>query len=155
MIRQNIAIWIITVCFMASCNHDIVYDQYVSTDPEGWTWQDKKAFEVDITDTVSLHNIYIQVRHTLDYPMSNLYMFVRIEGPSGQTLSDTLNFILAHPDGKWIGSGVGKLKELSLLYRKHTVFAQPGIYRFELEQGMRSSELPVTNVGLRIVKQQP
>jgi gliding motility-associated lipoprotein GldH len=140
---------------MVSCNHDVVYDQYQPAGSDGWAWQDTKEFEADITDTVSLHNLYIQVRHTLDYPMSNLYMFVRIEGPSGQTMTDTVNVFLAYPDGKWIGSGIGKLKELSLLYRKHTVFAQPGRYRFMLEQGMRSPEIPVTDVGIRIEKQQP
>ena len=39
---------------------------------------------VEITDTVSLNNIYLQVRHTVEYPMSNLYMFVHIKGPTGQ-----------------------------------------------------------------------
>ncbi len=64
-----------------------------------WKWQDAREFEVDITDTISLHNIYLQVRHTVEYPMSNLYMFVHVKGPSGQLLKDTVNLILANPDG--------------------------------------------------------
>lgn len=155
MARRSSVLLIIAFLSFVSCNQGVVYDQYQSANEEGWTWKDRKEFVVDMEDTVSMHNLYIQIRHTLDYPMSNLFMFVRIEGPSGQTLTDTVNFILAHPDGKWIGSGVGKLKELRLLYRKHTVFADPGPYRFILEQGMRSPVIPVTDVGIRIEQEQP
>jgi len=137
---------------LISCNNNVVYDKFISTGDTGWTWNDPFEFRVDINDTVSLNNLYIQIRHTVDYPMSNLYVFVDVKGPSGQSLTDTVNFILAEQDGKWLGSGIGKIRELRFLYRKNTVFKDPGEYIFKLEQGMRSSDLPVTDVGIRIEK---
>jgi gliding motility-associated lipoprotein GldH len=112
-------------------------------------------FKADITDTVSFNNIYLQVRHTVEYPMSNLYMFVHVKGPSGQYLTDTVNMILAAPDGKWKGKGNGHIRELMLLYRKQTQFRIPGTYTFTLEQAMRQPELPVTDLGVRIVRVNP
>ena len=103
-------------CF--SCDPGMVYDQFERVEQGMWTWQDAKEFEADISDTVSMHNIYLQVRHTTEYPMSNLYMFVHILSPAGQQLTDTVNMILAAPDGKWTGKGNGNLRELMLLYRK-------------------------------------
>jgi len=145
---QSIAILLIML--LASCDPDMVFDQYSKTEDGLWRWQDAKEFFVEITDTVSLNNIYLQVRHTVEYPNSNLYMFVHVKGPSGQVIKDTVNLVLANPDGKWIGRGIGNLKELRLLYRKNTKFSQPGTYTFTLEQGMRSPELPVTDLGIRI-----
>jgi gliding motility-associated lipoprotein GldH len=133
----------------------MVYDQYSSTEDGLWRWQDAKEFFVEITDTVSLNNIYLQVRHTVEYPLSNLYLFVHVKGPSGQFKKDTVNLVLANPDGKWIGRGTGNLRELRLLYRKHTKFSQQGTYTFTLEQGMRNPELPVTDLGVRVERIKP
>jgi gliding motility-associated lipoprotein GldH len=135
---------------LTSCDPNMVYDTYVSTENGSWRWQDAKQFDIPVEDTLSMHNIYLQVRHTVEYPMSNLYMFVHIKGPGGQLLKDTVNLILAESDGKWIGRGTGNLKELSLLYRKNTRFSLPGIYTFTLEQAMRNPELPVTDLGIRV-----
>jgi gliding motility-associated lipoprotein GldH len=135
---------------LTSCDPGVVYDQFETMEDGTWSWTRPKEFKVDVTDTLSLNNIYLQVRHTVDYPMSNLYMFVYVKSPSGQMLKDTVNIVLAEPDGKWIGKGSGHLRELMLLYRKQTRFGEPGIYTFTLEQGMRNPKLPVTDIGIRI-----
>ena len=143
------------VLFLVSCDPHMIYDQYVHTKDGMWNWTDAREFSVDITDTTSLHNIYLQVRHSVEYPMSNLYMFVHVKGPGGQHLKDTVNLILAAPDGRWLGSGTGKLRELQLLYRSQTQFGSSGTYVFTLEQGMRNPELPVNDLGIRIERANP
>jgi gliding motility-associated lipoprotein GldH len=148
---------ILIAVFMASmllisCDRGMVYDHFETMKEGTWSWRDAREFPVEVTDTVSLHNIYLQVRHTVEYPMSNLYMFVYVKSPQGQLLKDTVNIQLAEPDGRWIGKGSGNLREISLLYRKQTRFGKPGVYTFTLEQGMRNPELPVTDIGVRIVR---
>ena len=151
----------ITVVFMVlllhlhSCDPDMVYDQFVELDQGMWTWNDALEFEAEISDTLSLHNIYLQVRHTTEYPMSNLYMFVHVKSPTGQHMKDTINMILAAPDGKWTGKGNGNIREIMLLYRKQTKFRVPGTYIFTLEQAMRQEALPVTDLGVRIERSNP
>ncbi len=138
-----------------SCQPDTVYDHYESTRDGSWSWTDPQEFMVDISDTLSMHNIYLQVRHTVDYPMSNLYMFVHIKGPGSQILKDTVNLVLARPDGEWTGRGAGNLREISLLYRKQAQFRIPGNCVFTLEQAMRMPELPVRDLGIRIERINP
>lgn len=138
-----------------SCGSGMVYDQYEPTDHGIWRWQDAIEFSVDISDTVSLNNIYLQMRHTVEYPLSNLYMFVHVKSPSGQHITDTVNMVLAAPDGKWTGKGNGNIRELMLLYRRQTQFRIPGTYVFTLEQAMRQPELPVTDLGIRIERIKP
>ena len=141
--------------FCHACDSDMVYDQYVHLDQGIWTWQDRLEFEAEISDTLSMHDIYLQVRHSTEYPMSNLYMFIHILSPTGQQLKDTVNMILAAPDGRWTGRGNGNIRELMLLFRKQSIFAVPGTYVFTLEQAMRKEELPVTDVGIRIERSNP
>lgn len=138
-----------------SCDSGTVYDQYEPTGNGMWRWQDAMEFSVDISDTISLNNIYLQVRHTVEYPLSNLYMFVHVKSPSGQHMTDTINMVLAAPDGKWTGKGNSNIRELLLLYRKQTQFRIPGTYVFTLEQAMRQPELPVTDLGIRIERINP
>lgn len=135
-----------------SCDKNVVFDDYQHIENSIWTWDDVKSFPFMVDDTVSEHNILLQLRHTTDYPMSNLYLFVKVTGPSGQSLSDTINYILAEPDGRWTGKGNGNLRELRYMYRKQTVFPEVGNYSISVEQGMREPRLPVSDIGVRIEK---
>ncbi len=154
MNRHVVKTLLMLVALTVSCDRNVFYDEYVRTGGE-WTWLDAREFFVEVSDTLSLYNIYLQVRHTVEYPMSNLYMFVHVKGPGGQVRKDTVNLILAEPDGDWIGRGNGHLRELQLLYRKQTQFRDPGTYVFTLEQAMRNPELPVTDLGIRIERINP
>jgi gliding motility-associated lipoprotein GldH len=146
---------VLLLLLLGSCDPDRVYDHYISTGDGQWKWNEVEVFDVEMNDTLSVHNIYLQVRHTVDYPMSNLYMFVVLKGPSGQFRRDTVNLVLAAPDGRWIGRGTGKLRELQLLYKKQILFGEAGTYSISVEQAMRKEELPVTDVGVRIERVNP
>ena len=126
MIPRRILATIFSMILFTGCDPEMVYDHYVSLENGRWKWNDVAEFEMDITDTISLNNIFVQVRHSTDYPMSNLYMFVYVKGPNGQFRKDTVNLILATPEGQWIGKGAGRLRELSLLYKSQTRFGEPG-----------------------------
>jgi gliding motility-associated lipoprotein GldH len=138
-----------------SCDSGTVFDQYEHTENGLWGWQDPIEFRVDISDTLAMNNIYLQIRHTVEYPFSNLYLFVHVKSPTGQQITDTINMVLAAPDGKWTGRGNGNIRELMLLYRRQTQFRTPGTYVFTLEQAMRLPELPVTDLGIRIERIKP
>lgn len=138
-----------------SCDKNMVYDTFLRTGDNTWEWDEPLDFRFTMEDTVQYHDILLQLRHTTDYPMSNIYMFVRVEGPSGQALTDTVNLVLAKKSGEWIGKGIGQVRTIAYMYRKNTIFPTPGEYRISLEQAMRSPELPVTEAGVRIIRSTP
>ena len=148
-------VFLLSVLFLGACDRSMVYDEFVRIDNSSWHWDDPAEFTFEMEDTVNFHDILIQVRHPLDYPLSNLYMFVHVEGPSGQEMTDTINFILAEHSGKWIGKGVGNIRSIGYLYKKNTVFPQPGAYDVTIEQAMRLPEVPVSEVGVRVEKVNP
>jgi gliding motility-associated lipoprotein GldH len=93
------------------------------------------------------------VRNTSLYPMSNLYLFITTIAPSGHSIRDTVEVILADEKGKWLGSGLGDIWDLQQLYKENVRFAQQGRYIFEYEQAMRTEKLPfILDVGLRVEK---
>jgi len=152
-IRSLLIFLPLTIAMLVSaCDRNMVYEEYISLEGNSWKWGDKMEYAFELNDTSTLYDILIQLRHSTSYPLSNLYMFVNVEGPSGQTMTDTLNFILAENSGKWIGKGVGNIREIGYLYRKNARFPEPGTYRVSIEQAMRLPEVPVNDVGLRVAK---
>jgi gliding motility-associated lipoprotein GldH len=137
---------------ISSCDPNMVYDQYHSTENENWSWPEVRKFEVDMQDSTGLFNLFINIRHTKEYPKSNLYVFIKIEAPNGSVLKDTVDIQLANDSGKWFGHGFGNILMHRLKYREAVKFPQKGLYTISLEQAMRLEEVPVTDVGIRIEK---
>lgn len=133
-----------------ACDPGMVYDHFEKTPGGNWNWNEPLTFSVDMQDKDKSFNIYLSVRHTRDYPKSNLYVFLDVTSPAGATLRDTIEFTLAEPSGKWTGHGFGSTVVVRKLYRQQTHFPNPGTYTFRIEQAMRLEEVPVTDVGLRI-----
>ena len=115
-----------------------------------WHYQDIKNFETEITDSLQSYNLLVNIRHTTDYPTSNLFVFITTSGPAGISLKDTLEILVANERGKWLGYGFGKIKHISRMYKSNVRFSRPGNYVFTVEQAVREPEIPVTDVGFRI-----
>ncbi len=142
--------------WLTSCDPDMVYEKNKETDPAGWSAGDIIKFNVEIADTVTPHNFYLNIRTTADYKYANLFLFLRTLYPSGEMSSDTLECYLADVDGRWLGKRSGSKIDNRILFRKNFRFRQSGIYSFEFEQGMRDSLLKeVSDFGIRIEKANP
>lgn len=145
-----------SLVLLSSCDSSRVYEQNSKLSEQGWSLKEKPVFEVEILDTVSSMNVYVNVRHSGHYPFSNLWLFVNTQLPDGSKKRDTLECVMAAKDGKWLGSGLGDIWDLQTPL-KTTRFSQEGTYYFELEQGMRYGDqaqitlLPeIMDVGIRI-----
>ncbi len=138
---------------LCSCDPARVYEQYKNIPTEGWGKDSIAAFNVQVEDTLSYNNIYINLRNTSAYPFSNIYLFVKATAPGGAFALDTVEYMLADQYGHWQGKGFSKILDNRLIFRKSVRFPRSGIYKFEIQQGMRMNVLPhVSNVGLRIEK---
>ena len=73
-----IIILILFPLLFVSCDKNVVVDMYQHIDNSIWTWDDVRRYAFEIDDTITEHDILIQLRHTCDYPMSNLYIFVEV-----------------------------------------------------------------------------
>lgn len=155
-LRKNKAVIAGCLCAMllfASCNSNVVYSKYNTFANNEWYAKDKAVFDVDITDTQSLHNISLLIRHADGYPYSNLFLFVTSKYPDGKVLTDTMEVVLATQKGEWQGSGAGDIYDLKVPIKKNARFVLPGKYEFIFEQGMRVDPLPlIMDLGFEIEK---
>jgi gliding motility-associated lipoprotein GldH len=141
-----------TLLFYA-CNSNVLFTDSVSMPVEEWTLENIPAFAPEITDTVSLHNIFFTLRTGSSYPFRNIYLFVSTTSPAGKTITDTLQYMLADEKGKWYGKGIGDVHELNLSYKANVYFPSKGIYSFKVRHGMRTETLKgIYDIGLRIEK---
>ena len=153
-------LYLLPLALLLSCNSNVVFSEYKSLpEDEGWAKKNKIAFEVDIEDTESRHDIYVNVRNADTYMYRNLFMFLETKYPDGQTKMDTLEVLLADEKGNWMGSGAGDLWDNSILFKKNTKFPLKGKYTFTFEQAMRFGDqttidpLPfIMDVGITIEK---
>ncbi|MCB0403049.1 MAG: gliding motility lipoprotein GldH [Flavobacteriales bacterium] len=147
-------IFLFLVPGLVSCDTNKVYDEYMAIDGGVWLNEKVATFQFEAQDTVTAHNLYINVRNKGNYKYSNLYLFVTLKGPNGNELRDTVNCVLADSRGKWLGTGIGDLWDLRVPYVGGFKFAQKGTYVVSLEQAMREEKGldGISDVGLRVEK---
>lgn len=160
---MNRGIAFLTISFLlilAACTDKGVYEKNISIPSYNWHKDSVAFFKVDISDTLSLHSFYINLRHTGSYKYSNIYMFVNTSFPSGKRFRDTVECVLANDKGKWLGDGSGDVFDNQVLFKNDIRFPEQGTYIFEFEQAMRAGRdsymeiLPeIMDVGLKIERQ--
>jgi gliding motility-associated lipoprotein GldH len=144
---------LIAALFFASCNKNVVYTKYETFNDSQWFAKDKAVFDVEITDTQTLNNISLMVRHADTYPYNNLFLFVTTKYPDGKVLTDTMEVVLSNSKGEWMGSGAGDIFDFKVPIKKNVRFPLAGKYQFIFEQSMRVDPLPmIMDFGFEIEK---
>lgn len=142
-------ILLISIAIMSCVNKNVIYDESVIIPNASWDNKELPYFDIMIDDTLSDYNFYFNIRHLENYRYSNFYMFLHTTFPNGNTTHDTIECILAYPDGQWIGEGSGSMRSLKILFNNNLRFPLKGNYHFEIEQAMREPVLDgVADVGL-------
>lgn len=137
-------------CFFAGCDQ-VMFQAHENMPDKIWEADHNIGFDVEVTDTVTGYDFYIDLRNEGTYPYSNIYMFVNTTFPSGKTARDTVECILADHSGRWLGNGLGNVLDNHILFKKNIRFPSTGTYRFEFEQGMRTESLPsILDLGISI-----
>ncbi|MCH4822541.1 gliding motility lipoprotein GldH [Gramella lutea] len=140
----------------SSCDRNRVFDEYESLN--GWHKDSVVTFELENIDSSKVYDLFLNVRNNKDYKYSNLFLITEIKFPQGKVISDTLEYEMTKPNGEWLGTGFGDVKESKLWYKENVKFEESGKYRVTIQQAMRKNgevngieELEgITDVGFRI-----
>ena len=151
MLQNKYIIVLFLAIGLASCDRNGVFEENIDTPNKIWAESNVAKFIAPIADTISYHNIYINIRNTTDYPNCNLYLFIATSAPSGATQLDTIECFLADDQGKWLGKGFGYIRDSQIPYKSSVRFPQMGNYKFEIKQAMRTDSLSgISSVGIRV-----
>ncbi len=141
-----------------SCDSNRVFDEYQSMENNIWLRSNQVVFKVEINDTISKNNLFLNLRNNKDYEFSNLFIIAKISFPDGFKVIDTLEYEMTDKVGNFLGVGYTDIKENKLFYKENVIFNQKGLYSVKIEQAMRKvgnikaldSLIGVTDLGFRI-----
>lgn len=142
---------------MISCDKSQVFDAYKTLD-DGWPKETIIKFTFDHEVSKKPENLFLNIRDNDDYPFSNLFLIVKLEQPKGKIHIDTLEYLMANPDGTLMGNGFSDIKENKLSYKKGFMFPEKGSYKVSIQQAVRENGKVkgveklegITEVGFRI-----
>ncbi|MFM7015714.1 MAG: gliding motility lipoprotein GldH [Bacteroidota bacterium] len=138
---------------VACSDPDTLFEENKPISEGNWDAEQVFKFETAIPDTTNGYNVYLNLRNSGSYPYSNIFLFVNTYFPSGTIDKDTVEIMLASPEGKWLGRGLGDIWDNRILFKRNVTFPEKGKYRFEISQAMRLNPLPgITDAGIRIEK---
>lgn len=158
MFRSNIILFVLFFSLIGvSCDSNRVYDEYKSV-PNKWNKDSVISFKVNPPDSLNRYNLFVNLRNTNEYKYSNLFLIVEMAFPHGKTITDTLEYKMADPTGKLLGTGLTDIKENKLWYKENIIFNESGPYTVNIQHAMRENgkvngvvDLEgITDVGFRI-----
>lgn len=158
MLRSNIVLFVLILSFViVACDSNRIYDEYKSV-PDVWNKDSIIGFNINPPDSLNRYNLFVNLRNTNEYKYNNLFLIVEMVFPHGKTIKDTLEYKMADPTGKLLGSGLTDVKENKLWYKENIIFNEAGLYKVNIQHAMRENgkvngvvDLEgITDVGFRI-----
>ena len=146
---------IATIVIFVSCDNSTVFEKYKSFENQEWNTDSLVSFDYTITDTISTYKLVLNVRHGVEYEYQNLFLFINYNSSR-----DTIELLLADKSGKWIGSGIGDIREVKTIFSMGKTYSKKENNTIKIEQAMRyGSAEKITNlkfidaIGISIVKE--
>ncbi|MDO5656211.1 MAG: gliding motility lipoprotein GldH [Flavobacteriaceae bacterium] len=138
---------------MFSCRQKNFYFEEVANIKNQWRSDDVKSFKFPVKENDKKFTIYFIIRNNNSYKYSNIYFFTSIKSPDGEIITDTLEYQLAYPNGKWMGFGMGEIKQNTLVFKENMALKDTGIYQVNIVQAMRETDLEgIEDISLMIEK---
>lgn len=162
MLKNSLFIFLSCCAFFCSCDSNRIYDEYKSV-PNQWHKDSIISFNVIPPDSINNYNLFVNLRNTNEYKYSNLFLIVEMDYPNGKIVKDTLEYKMADPSGKFLGTGFTDVKENKLWYKGHEkpfIFNETGEYKINIQHAMRQNGQVsgienlegITDIGFRIEK---
>jgi gliding motility-associated lipoprotein GldH len=153
---------IVTVFMLAmvvGCDTTRVYEKNHNFDERYWLVSEQPVFEFKVDDAEAPVNVYCNLRNSISYPYSRIFVKYTLNDSSGKEIkSDMINtFLFDKKTGEPQGaSGVGDIYDHQIPLLTNYTFDSSGKYSVRFEQFMRTDTLEgMLAVGLRVERAGP
>ncbi len=148
---------LLSLILFLSCNSSSEGEVMMNSVNSKWSKKSEQKFNLEISDPQNPKNIIFVVRNNNDFPYSNIRFIVNFTDlQTRKKETDTLNYVLAKPNGEWLGTGFGDTKETFFQYKLNYKFPKKGKYEIGLIQAMRNDILPgIEDIGVKIETAKP
>ncbi len=149
---KKVLFFLLLAVLSSSCGSIDVYEKTKAFDQQSWGETDRPSFVFSVTDTISLYNIFVVLRHTDAYHFNNIWLNITTIAPGDTALTQQLNLTLGNTKG-WLGAAMDDIIEHRILIISNPVHLKKGNYTFMLQQTMRENPLQnILNAGMRVEK---
>ncbi len=148
---------LLSLILFLSCNSSSEGEVMMNSVNSKWSKKSEQKFNLEISDPQNPKNIIFVVRNNNDFPYSNIRFIVNFTDlQTRKKETDTLNYVLAKPNGEWLGTGFGDTKETFFQYKLNYKFPKKGKYEIGIIQAMRNDILPgIEDIGVKIETAKP
>lgn len=144
---------LIILLFLSACGRNELFTAFHSFPKETWDKDEVVVFKTDSLDG-SMDKVQwsIPLRHSIEYPYRNLWLFVELTQDNGISKKDTLEVVFQLPDGTWLPQvkGSSAVKETTI-HLPYYLQKPKGVYTLSIQHGMRDSLINgMLNLGVQL-----
>ncbi|MCP4521717.1 MAG: gliding motility lipoprotein GldH [Cytophagales bacterium] len=156
-----LAVLCVFACLLGSCQDETrVFERNEELPNASWKRNYHPTFEFEIQDTSLAYNILFNVRNTLEYKYSNLYINYALEDSEGKAIYENQSQVyLFDATGKPTGqksyifpTALADIYDHTYLCMASVKFQKQGTYKLKLKQYMRNQNplKEIVAVGVRV-----
>ena len=152
---NNIFFLLTVLLLFASCKREELYFQYEKVEKGDWYRDSVLNFSIDTlkSNQIGEYNISIELITSMLYPYSDIHLKIDHNLNDSIISSDTMRYKVADEHGKWLGRGVGSLRQLSIPYKKAIWLDSTRGYELRILQLINIDPLKgVERVGVRVYR---
>jgi gliding motility-associated lipoprotein GldH len=139
------------ICFLSACNQIGLFEKNTSIPNLKWQNNFNAIGSFIITDTTSLYNVFVVLRHTDAYAYNNIWLNIGLQAPGDSMKTQKINLTLGSDAQGWEGVGMNDIWEVRKQIARLPL--RKGDYAFSIAQVMRDNPLQhIMSVGLRLEK---
>ncbi len=143
--------YLMVLFFVASCTTLGVYEQTKTFPNHEWKSNEVGTFSFEISDTNSLYNMFVVLRHEDAYRYKNIWLDIDVIAPD-TTLQIKRDFTLSD-NTKWLGNNMSDIVEHRINFNPAPGKLKKGTYKFTVKHAMREEPLQyIMQAGIRVEK---
>lgn len=139
-----------------SCDSERVYEKNQDMENRDWLVNDVPKFEFSVDDTTKAYNLYCNIRNSMEYPYSRIFINYSLQDSGRVSVQKNLisAFLFEEKTGKPVGSsGLGDAYDQQVPLLKNYTFKKAGLHSITFEQFMRIDTLHgIHAIGFRLEK---
>jgi gliding motility-associated lipoprotein GldH len=141
----------ILVSCLTACNQIELFEKNTPIPNLKWQNNFNATGVFNITDTNSLYDVFVVLRHTDAYAYNNIWLNVGLQSPGDSMKTQKINLTLGADAQGWEGVGMNDIWEVRKPIARLPL--KKGDYKFSIAQIMRDNPLQhIMSVGLRLEK---
>lgn len=151
---RSIAFLAVIAFMFTACDDSRVYEKNHDFSERYWLISEKPSFDFTIQDTALRYNLFCNIRNSVTYPYSRIFIRYSLQDSSKNELKNEMltSFLFDEKTGKPFGSsGLGDIYDQQPELLRSFKFNTLGTYSITFEQFMRTDTLQgVLAVGVRV-----